>query len=173
MARYRFTNGRMDPIDVNRINNNPRLTAIDRARLLGATQDAGLGGIAGSMPAVSLEQRGTEGREQTGFDRRDQAGEETNGVVCPIRLSQDGSTGDWKATDGNGRPLVVRSAGDGTLEIVHHDPRDMAADRRRRQAGDRSALSVDADHPSGPALWSSQRRGPHWPEIFGHGRVAG
>jgi hypothetical protein len=38
-------------------------------------------------------------------------------LLC--RLAQHGETGDWRAVDGNGRPLTVRNGADGVLEIRH------------------------------------------------------
>ena len=36
------------------------------------------------------------------------------------RLLQSGEDGSWAATDGEGNPLVVRTANDGALEVIHH-----------------------------------------------------
>lgn len=48
---------------------------------------------------------------------RDQQDPEPGTLLC--RIGQSGETGDWAAVDGEGRPLTVTKAGDGTLEIRH------------------------------------------------------
>jgi hypothetical protein len=45
---------------------------------------------------------------------------EPEGGQLLCRVKQDGTSGDWSATDANGNPLMVRRGADGTLEIVHH-----------------------------------------------------
>jgi hypothetical protein len=49
--------------------------------------------------------------------RRGDQKPEPGQLLC--RLAQHGETGDWRAVDGNGRPLTVTTGADGVLEIRH------------------------------------------------------
>jgi hypothetical protein len=56
------------------------------------------------------------------------------------RLLQDGQSGEWAATDGEGNALAVRHCPeDGALEIIHHPDNE--------QNGDEADPTVTGKHP--------------------------
>jgi hypothetical protein len=50
--------------------------------------------------------------------RRDQEQRGEPAILC--RVGQHGEIGEWSAEDAEGRPLEVRTGGDGRLKIVHY-----------------------------------------------------
>jgi hypothetical protein len=73
--------------------------------------------------------------------RGDQERPEPDEVFC--RVMQNGETGDWMAEDCDGRPLSVRTAGDGTLEILHHPDNGEDAGDPGEQLGMKDPLAAD------------------------------
>jgi hypothetical protein len=67
------------------------------------------------------------------------------------RLLQNGEDGSWAATDAEGNPLVIRTASDGALEVIHHPDYE-------EQNGDADPEEMGIERPPGAAALDRQRR---------------
>jgi hypothetical protein len=136
MERFRFTDGRVDRITP------PRSTMGDHGEGESAQH------IHIHLPDTRDANNGTAGEKNLALARpqlRDQ--ERPNGPngrpnggqpQILARLLQDGTSGEWAATDGEGNALEVRRGADGALEILHHS---------EPQNGDEADPDVVARHP--------------------------
>jgi hypothetical protein len=85
--------------------------------LIGPREGALLTGLADPIRDRSVDaappRRGDQAAPRRPRDQEPEPGQ----LLC--QLAQNGTDGSWRAVDGNGRPLQVGTAPDGTLEIRH------------------------------------------------------